>query len=88
MLGACTDSHQDKGAVKWKETVSGVWNVSVGTPEKVNLLSELHITPKVGNDSKMGEASLPVAQDDITFEVVDGKTYIRFPLERMRRYSV
>ncbi len=54
MLGACTDSHQDKGAVKWKETVSGVWNVSVGTPEKVNLLSELHITPKVGNDSKNG----------------------------------
>ncbi|WP_301061692.1 hypothetical protein [Phocaeicola sp.] len=82
MLGACTDSHQDKGRVTWNETVSGVWNVSVGTPEKINLLIELHINPKLETIQKMDEAPLPIAKEEISFEVVDGKTYIRFPLEK------
>ena len=88
ILCACNNSPQNKGGVEWKEEVAGVWNVSVGTPEKINLLSELNISPKFDAIRKMGEASLPVSQEDISFEVVDGKTYIRFPLERMRRYSV
>lgn len=38
----------DKEEVGWQKETSGVWTMSVGTPEKVNLLSELHITPKIG----------------------------------------
>lgn len=82
ILSACNNSPQCKGEIEWKEEVAGVWNVSVGTPEKVNLLSELNITPKLDAIGKMGEASLPVSREDISFEVVDGKTYIRFPLEK------
>lgn len=82
ILSACNNSPQNKGGVEWKEEVAGVWNVSVGTPEKINLLSELNISPKFDAIRKMGEASLPVSQEDISFEVVDGKTYIRFPLEK------
>ncbi len=81
ILSACNNSPQRKGGVEWKEETAGVWNVSVGTPEKVNLLSELNITPKLDAIGKMGEASLPISREDITFEVVDGKTNIRFPLE-------
>lgn len=72
----------DKGETGWQKETSGVWTMSVGTPEKVNLLSELHITPKVDAIQRMGEADLPISEQDITTEVVDGKTYIRFPLKK------
>jgi|GEM_PF-6480033 len=66
----------DKEEVGWQKETSGVWIMSVGTPEKVNLLSELHITPKMEAIQKMGEADLPISEQDITTEIVDGKTYI------------
>lgn len=72
----------DKKETGWQKETSGVWTMSVGTPEKVNLLSELHITPKMEAIQKMGEADLPISEQDITTEIVDGKTYIRFPLEK------
>lgn len=72
----------DKKETGWQKETSGIWTMSVGTPEKVNLLSELHITPKMDAIQKMGEADLPISEQDITTEVVDGKTYIRFPLEK------
>ena len=72
----------DKKETGWQKETSGIWTMSVGTPEKVNLLSELHITPKMEAIQKMGEADLPISEQDITTEVVDGKTYIRFPLEK------
>ena len=72
----------DKEETGWQKETSGVWTLSVGTPEKVNLLSELHITPKMEAIQKMGEADLPISEQDITTEVIDGKTYIRFPLEK------
>lgn len=72
----------DKEDVNWQKETSGVWTMSVGTPEKVNLRSELNITPKIEAIQKMGEANLPISEQDITTEVIDGKTYIRFPLEK------
>lgn len=85
-LGACNSSPPPStSGVAWNENVPGVWNVSVGTPEKVNLLSELNVTPKLDAIRKMGEASLPISKEDITFEVVDGKTYLRFPLEKDKK---
>ena len=72
----------DKKETGWQKETSGIWTMSVGTPEKVNLLSELHITPKMEAIQKMGEADLPISEQDITTEVIDGKTYIRFPLEK------
>ena len=83
LLMACGNPTQKKGkAEMWDKPVSGVWKVSVGTPEKVNLTSELNITPKLETIQKMGEVELPISKEDISFEVVDGKTYIRFPLEK------
>lgn len=82
-LSACSSSPQPKDKpVQWEEKTAGVWNVSVGTPEKFNLLSELQITPKFEAIQQMGEADLPISKEDICMEVVDGKTYIRFPLEK------
>lgn len=76
------NSPDNKGVVEWKEEAAGVWNISIGAPEKINLLSELNITPKLDAISRLGDVSLPVSKDDISYKLVDGKTYIRFPLEK------
>lgn len=51
-------------------------------PEIVNLLSELDITPRDEAIRKIGKAASPVAAEAIEFKIIDGKTYIRFPLEK------
>lgn len=81
-LVSCQESPRKAEAPVWKENATGIWNVSVGEPEKVNLLSELNLSPKLDAIQKMGEASLPISEEDIQFELIDGKTYIRFPLEK------
>lgn len=65
-----------------KKVAAGVWKLSSGTPEKLNLLSELSISPKFDVINAMGKVKLPISLSDITVKQVDGKTYIRFPLEK------
>lgn len=68
--------------VKYSEVCSGVWRISTGTPEQYNLLTGLSIRPKTDVVNRMDSASLPIKLNDVGFEFVDGKTYIRFPLEK------
>ena len=81
-LVACAEVPDDKTGVEWKEPASGVWQISVGKPEKLNLLSELDLHPKWNAINAMPKAELPVDRNEIRFEEVDGKTYIRFPLDK------
>ena len=69
-------------AVEVEKVNAGIWKISVGKPDKVNLLSELNIAPRTEAILEMGEAFMPVSVEDLEFKVVDGKTYIRFPLEK------
>ena len=80
VVAAC--SCADKGNPTFEQVASGVWKVEVGSPERVDLLSELHITPKIDAINAMEDASLPVSKEDIRTEVIDGKTFIRFPLDK------
>ena len=64
------------------KVASGVWKAEIGKPDKVNLLSELDFTPKIDAINNLEEADLPVDKAEITAEVFDGKTYIRFPLDK------
>lgn len=83
VLGLCSCSHAPvSNEAVWNEKASGVWEVTVGKPEKLNLLSELTIKPKLNTINEMEKADLPVDKNEIRFELVDGKTYIRFPLEK------
>ena len=65
-----------------EKVASGVWKAEIGNPDKVNLLSELEFTPKIDAINNIEEAELPVDKAEITAEVFDGKTYIRFPLDK------
>lgn len=81
-LVACMQGPGDKSLPEWKEAASGVWQVSVGKPENLNLLSELGLHPKWEAIDAMPKADLPVDRSEIRFQQVDGKTYIRFPLDK------
>ena len=65
-----------------EKVASGVWKAEIGNPDKVNLLSELDFTPKIDAINNIDDAELPVDKAEITAEVFDGKTYIRFPLDK------
>ena len=80
-LAACTTGNHDMSDPKWEQQASGVWQTSVGQPEKFNLRSELNIQPKWDVINTMPTAELPFNKNEIKFEKIDGKTYIRFPLD-------
>ena len=83
MLTACSQRvAESEIAAQYQKQAEGVWQVSVGNPDDMNLLSELNIQPKLKTINEMGAAELPISFDDITFEEVDHKTYVRFPLEK------
>lgn len=82
LLSSCSVPADADKQAEWKETASGVWQISVGKPEKLNLLSELNLHPKWEAINAMQQTDLPVDRDEIRFELVDGKTYIRFPLDK------
>ena len=68
--------------VQWTEVASGVWKASVGKPEPFNLTTALHITPRIETINHMDAAELPFQTGEISFRMIDGKTYIRFPLDK------
>lgn len=68
--------------MQWKEIAAGVWKVSVGKPEAYNLLTAAGTQPNSEALKKMGTTGFPLNQNDISVKLVDGKTYLRFPLDR------
>lgn len=68
--------------MQWKEIASGVWKVSVGKPEAYNLLTAAGVQPNTNALKNMGTTRFPLDQNEISVQIRDGKTYLRFPLER------
>lgn len=68
--------------VQWTSVASGVWKASVGKPDAYNLTTGLSITPRIETINRMESAQLPLQMDEISFQLIDGKTYIRFPLDK------
>lgn len=73
---------ENKIAPEWIQEGQGVWKVSVGKPDKVNLLSELDITPNWKAIEEIGDTSLVINPQEVEMNVIDGKTYIHFPLDK------
>jgi alpha-D-xyloside xylohydrolase len=68
--------------VKWTIAAPGVWRAVVGKPEAYNLLTASGAKPNIAALSKIAPAAFPFLQDDIAAAVKDGKTSLRFPLNR------
>ena len=65
----------------WQKEAAGVWKIEYGTPDKVNLTSELNYSPKLDAINEMPDGDFPLDESEIYLETIDGKTFIRFPLD-------
>ncbi|UFH57345.1 DUF5110 domain-containing protein [Spirosoma sp. KNUC1025] len=77
-----TASFATAQVVTWVPVQPGIWKASVGKPEAYNLLTASEARPNVAALTKLGQSAFPLPQSAITARVVDGKTYLHFPLNR------
>lgn len=66
----------------WTEIAPGVWKTVIGIPDKLDLFSAAGIEPSEEALSRMEAVKFPVNKNDIVAEVINGETYLRFPLVR------
>jgi alpha-glucosidase (family GH31 glycosyl hydrolase) len=66
----------------WIEVAPGVWKMSVGTPDKLDLFRAAEIKPALNALSKLGTAAFPLSADKITAQTGSGTTSLSFPLEK------
>src|SRR4051812_19011530 len=68
--------------LSWSEVAPGVWKGVVGKPEAYDLLTASGAKPNTMALQKLGSAAFPLTRNDIAGVVRDGKTSLRFPLDR------
>ncbi len=66
----------------WFETAPGVWFLKVGAEQSITLLGAAGIEPDLSALAKLPDPKFPLDTNKIRAEVIDGKIYLRFPLER------
>ncbi|MDB4582302.1 DUF5110 domain-containing protein [Draconibacterium sp.] len=66
----------------WNETFPGVWETEVNQPEDFNLLLAANKAPRSETLNKKTTQDFPIPTDEIKAFTKNGKTYLRFPLER------
>lgn len=69
----------------WEKMANGVWKAKIGKPETNNLLSISESKPKTSAINEMSAVAFPLSPNEIKFEIFDGKTYLRFPLEKAEK---
>jgi len=68
--------------LQWHEILPGVWKTVYGKPDPYTLLSAAEVKPNQTAIEKMVKTDLLLEKGDIKAEMVNGKVYLRFPLER------
>ena len=76
------DANSQKATLQWKKMANGVWKAEVGKPELINFLTISGVHPKTAAINNMPLATFPITENEIKVEVYDGKTYLRFPLDK------
>ncbi len=64
----------------WTRTAPGVWKYVVGVPDKLDLLNTAEIRPDINALLKMPPSDFPLPEKEIVTEIINGQTYLRFPL--------
>lgn len=70
---------QDSG---WQKAAPGIWVLKVGQEQSLTLLSAADIEPDMKGLEKLPEPEFPFNKSKIKAEVIDGRTFLRFPLQR------
>src|SRR5690606_36847535 len=61
---------------------AGVWKGSIGAPDGYNFFTVTEVQPCVDAIQAMSGAPFPLDRTKISATVVNGETYLRFPLEK------
>ena len=69
-------------ALNWKEGFPGIWQVSTGSPGPHNFIELSGKAPKIEAIENLGSQGFPLARSEIRIQVIDGKAYIRLPLQK------
>jgi alpha-glucosidase (family GH31 glycosyl hydrolase) len=64
----------------WIEVAPGVWKNVIGNPDKTDLFNSAGIKPAIDALLRIESTKFPLPEKKIVAEVVNGKTYLRFPL--------
>jgi alpha-glucosidase (family GH31 glycosyl hydrolase) len=68
--------------IAWTQVEPGVWKGVFGTPEAYDLLKASGATPNHESLTKLGSTTFPFADQPIIAQLIDGKTYLRIPLDK------
>jgi alpha-glucosidase (family GH31 glycosyl hydrolase) len=68
--------------IKWSECEPGIWKAIIGKPESFDLLKASGAIAAHDGLVHMEKVVFPLPESEISAEIIDGKTYLRFPLER------
>ncbi|RKR80134.1 alpha-D-xyloside xylohydrolase [Mucilaginibacter gracilis] len=65
----------------WTVVEPGIWKAVAGNPDGLDLLKTAGAVPYHAGLAEMGTTEFPLPQDEIKATIIDGKTYLRFPLD-------
>lgn len=71
--------------INWQEVHPGIWKAVVGQAESYNLLTAAGVQPRTEGLEHLGPVKFPFAKEEIDVHVVDGQTYLRFPLDSLEQ---
>ncbi len=74
--------HANGQSMSWVEVAPGVWKGTAGKAEAYDLLKAAGCSPNMEALKKIGSAKFPLPENRIVASISDGKTYLRFPLQR------
>lgn len=66
----------------WTQVAEGVWKTTIGQPERYDLFNTAGITPNVDAIRDVGPAEFPLDPQLIASRIFEGKTSLRFPLQK------
>ncbi|WP_461092581.1 glycoside hydrolase family 31 protein [Spirosoma gilvum] len=67
---------------RWEPVAAGVWKAVVGTSDRITPLAITGITPQIDRLKSLGERPFPSVLTGSIHQLTDGKTYLRFPLQK------
>ena len=81
VLSLPTKSNAQDQTLHWTKKSSGVWVAGAGQPEAVNFTTVSGVKPKLDAINAMADVPFPLSENEIKATVIDGKTYLKFPLD-------
>ncbi len=83
MLSGGTVSSQTN--LTWKAIAPGVWSAKIGKPDKLNFYTVTDVHSKIEALGAMQAVNFPLPKNEIKASVIDGKTYLHFPLDKTEK---